>query len=54
MLWSSNLFPERKSEVNVVFASIALHSSQMFLGPRPQFSSISELRALFSFNIVPA
>ena len=53
MLWSSNMLHDRSSEVNVVFIPTALHTSLTPCGPSPQPHSPSDVRTLFSLNIVP-
>ena len=52
-LSSSNLFPDRLSEVSVLFIAIALHTVQKPLVSSSQYPSESDLRILVVFNIAP-
>ena len=52
MLCSSNVFPDRFSEVNVVFILMTSQTSIMPSGPSPQLTSARNVRTLFSVNIL--
>lgn len=52
-LWSPNLFPDTSREVSVVFTLTAQYTSNRPSGPSPQSTSPSDVRLLFSLNIVP-
>ena len=53
MLRPLNLFIDRSSDVSMVFVLMASHTSQRPSCPSPQLVRPSDLRALFSRNIVP-
>ena len=52
-LWSSNEFPDRSSDVSTVFSPTVLHNSHSCSGNSLQNSSVSDVKTLFSVNIVP-
>ena len=53
MLWPSNVFPDRFSDLSTVFILMTSHISLMPSGPSPQLLSSSDVRTLLSCIILP-